>query len=81
MIDYLLSRSLSSFTFHLHLHLRRTHSDVVIGGVIVTPDFLKTLNLEGPSHTSLIGTVTALYDVGYVALKPPPNPLEASKEI
>ncbi len=34
------------------------------GGVIVTPDFLKTLNLEGPSHTSLIGTVTALYDVG-----------------
>lgn len=36
----------------------------VFGGVIVTPDFLSTLHLEGPSHTSLIGTVTALYDVG-----------------
>lgn len=36
----------------------------VFGGVIVTTDFLKTLDLEGPSHTSLLGTVTALYDVG-----------------
>lgn len=36
----------------------------VFGGVIVTQDFLRTLNLEGPSHTSLVGTVTALYDVG-----------------
>lgn len=34
------------------------------GGVIVTPDFLDTLNLSGPEHTSLLGTVTALYDVG-----------------
>lgn len=34
------------------------------GGVIVTPDFLNTLNLGGPEHTSLIGTVTALYDIG-----------------
>ncbi|KAM0795019.1 general substrate transporter [Usnea florida] len=36
----------------------------VFGGVIVTPDFLNTLNLGGPEHTSLLGTVTALYDVG-----------------
>lgn len=34
------------------------------GGVIVTQDFLDTLNLSGPEHTSLLGTVTALYDVG-----------------
>lgn len=32
--------------------------------MIVTPDFLKTLDLAGPEHTSLLGTVTALYDVG-----------------
>lgn len=30
----------------------------------MTPDFLDTLNLSGPEHTSLLGTVTALYDVG-----------------
>ncbi|KAF2230698.1 general substrate transporter [Viridothelium virens] len=34
----------------------------VFGGVIVTPDFLDTLGLNG--NTSLVGTVTALYDVG-----------------
>lgn len=44
--------------------------------MIVTPDFLDTLNLSGPEHTSLLGTVTALYDVGcffgavYVLLAP-----------
>ena len=32
--------------------------------MIVTPDFLQTLKLEGPENTSLIGTVTAIYDVG-----------------
>ena len=36
----------------------------ISGGVIVTQDFLDTLDLSGPSHTSLLGTVTALYDVG-----------------
>lgn len=36
----------------------------VFGGVIVTPDFLRTLDLEGDRHTWLLGTVTALYDVG-----------------
>lgn len=30
------------------------------GGVIVTPDFLDTLKLNGPENTSLVGTVTAL---------------------
>ena len=34
------------------------------GGVIVTQDFLDTLNLDGPEHTSLLSTVTAIYDVG-----------------
>ncbi|KAF4636964.1 hypothetical protein G7Y89_g1102 [Cudoniella acicularis] len=34
----------------------------VFGGVIVTEDFLNTLNLNG--KTSLIGTVTAIYDIG-----------------
>ena len=32
----------------------------VPGGVIVTPDFLDTLKLNGPENTSLVGTVTAL---------------------
>lgn len=32
----------------------------VLGGVIVTPDFLDTLKLNGPENTSLVGTVTAL---------------------
>ena len=35
-----------------------------VGGVIVTDDFLDTLNLRGPEHTSILGTVVALYDVG-----------------
>lgn len=36
----------------------------VFGGVIVTPDFLKVHNLVGPTKTSLLGTVVALYDIG-----------------
>ncbi len=32
--------------------------------MIVTQDFLDTLNLSGPEHTSLLSTVTAIYDVG-----------------
>jgi len=36
----------------------------VFGGVIVTPDFLKVHNLGGDSKTSLLGTVTAIYDIG-----------------
>jgi MFS family permease len=34
---------------------------VFTGGVIVTQDFLDTLGLNG--NTSMIGTVTALYDI------------------
>jgi hypothetical protein len=34
----------------------------VFGGVIVTQDFLNTLDLNG--KTSLVATVTALYDIG-----------------
>jgi MFS family permease len=36
----------------------------VFGGVIVTRDFLRVHNLAGDEHTSLLGTVTAIYDVG-----------------
>lgn len=32
--------------------------------MIVTPDFLEVHNLAGPSKTSLLGTVTAIYDIG-----------------
>lgn len=34
----------------------------VFGGVIVTDDFLTTLNIVG--NTSLQGTITAIYDIG-----------------
>ncbi|KAL9610430.1 MAG: hypothetical protein Q9167_004855 [Letrouitia subvulpina] len=36
----------------------------VFGGVVVTKDYLDTLNLGGPEHKDLLGTVTAIYDVG-----------------
>lgn len=35
-----------------------------IGGVVVTQDYLDTLDLNGPERTSLLGTVTAIYDIG-----------------
>ena len=31
---------------------------------MISQDFLQLHNLEGPSKTSLLGTVTAIYDVG-----------------
>lgn len=34
----------------------------ILGGVVVTPDFLDQLNLTG--NASLISTVTAIYDIG-----------------
>ena len=37
---------------------------LIQGGVIVTQDFLNTLHLGGTKNTSLLGTVTAIYDVG-----------------
>lgn len=37
-------------------------SDFEPGGVIVTPDFLDQLDLNG--RTSLVSTVTAIYDIG-----------------
>ncbi|GKZ62809.1 hypothetical protein AnigIFM49718_010234 [Aspergillus niger] len=36
----------------------------VFSGVVISQDFLQLHNLEGPSKTSLLGTVTAIYDVG-----------------
>ncbi|GKZ19580.1 hypothetical protein AbraIFM66951_011297 [Aspergillus brasiliensis] len=36
----------------------------LFSGVIVTQDFLKVHDLEGPSKTSTLSTVTAIYDVG-----------------
>ncbi|KAL8962994.1 MAG: hypothetical protein Q9193_000696 [Seirophora villosa] len=35
-----------------------------LGGVVVTQDYLDTLELNGEGRTSLLGTVTAIYDVG-----------------
>ncbi|CRL21187.1 Sugar/inositol transporter [Penicillium camemberti] len=36
----------------------------VFSGVIISHDFLRLHNLEGPTNTTLLGTVTAIYDVG-----------------
>lgn len=36
----------------------------VFSGVIVTPDFLKSHHLEGPANTTMLSTVTAIYDIG-----------------
>lgn len=36
----------------------------VFGGVIVTKDFLRVHGLEGSEHTNMVGTVTAIYDIG-----------------
>ena len=52
---------------HSLIPLTRLHSGYdqgVFGGVIVTPDFLQVHNLGGDEHTSLLGTVTAIYDIG-----------------
>lgn len=49
-------------------HCDRFHTSWLIcpctGGVIVTQDFLNTLKLNGPENTKLLGTVTAIYDIG-----------------
>lgn len=31
---------------------------------MVTKDYLDVHNLNGPEHTDLLGTVTAIYDIG-----------------
>ncbi|KAJ5288760.1 hypothetical protein N7478_001790 [Penicillium angulare] len=36
----------------------------VFSGVVITKDFLELHNLEGPSKTKTLSTVTAIYDVG-----------------
>lgn len=36
----------------------------VFSGVVISQDFLRLHNLEGPTKTTLLGTVTAIYDVG-----------------
>ncbi|KAL4963229.1 sugar porter family MFS transporter [Aspergillus stella-maris] len=36
----------------------------VFSGVVVTPDFLEIHDLVGPSRTTILSTVTAIYDVG-----------------
>ena len=32
--------------------------------MIISQDFLRLHNLEGPTNTTLLGTVTAIYDIG-----------------
>ncbi|KAL9042056.1 MAG: hypothetical protein Q9180_000863 [Flavoplaca navasiana] len=36
----------------------------VFGGVVVTDDYLELMDLNRPSRTKLLGTITAIYDVG-----------------
>ncbi|KAJ5757376.1 general substrate transporter [Penicillium nucicola] len=36
----------------------------VFSGVVISQDFLRVHDLEGPTRTTLLGTVTAIYDVG-----------------
>ncbi|KAL2870461.1 sugar porter family MFS transporter [Aspergillus lucknowensis] len=36
----------------------------VFGGVVISPDYLRVHDLEGPSRTNLLSTVTAIYNVG-----------------
>ncbi|KOS37204.1 hypothetical protein ACN38_g12011 [Penicillium nordicum] len=36
----------------------------VFSGVIISRDFLRLHNLEGPTNTTILGTVAAIYDVG-----------------
>ncbi|KAJ5081528.1 general substrate transporter [Penicillium alfredii] len=36
----------------------------VFSGVVISQDFLQLHDLQGPSKTTLLGTVTAIYDVG-----------------
>ncbi|KAJ5921051.1 general substrate transporter [Penicillium verhagenii] len=36
----------------------------VFSGVVISQDFLRLHGLEGPTKTTLLGTVTAIYDVG-----------------
>ncbi|KAG8525913.1 uncharacterized protein KY384_000675 [Bacidia gigantensis] len=36
----------------------------VFGGVVVTDDYLVVHNLKGPEHSDILGTITAIYDVG-----------------
>ena len=35
-----------------------------LGGVVVSEDFLKVHDLEGPTKTTTLSTVTAIYDIG-----------------
>jgi len=41
-----------------------TNINISLGGVIVTDDFLVLHDLVGPSRTSVLSTVTAIYNVG-----------------
>jgi len=50
---------------HCLNYFQKGHHLTITGGVIVTEDFLNTLNLNG--KTGLIGTVTAVYDLGCFA--------------
>jgi MFS family permease len=36
----------------------------MIGGVVITEDFLELHDLVGPTKTTTLSTVTAIYDVG-----------------
>lgn len=43
------------------------YDQAVFSGVIVTDDFLELHDLVGPSRTTMLSTVTAIYDIGCFA--------------
>lgn len=40
------------------------YDQAVFSGVIVTDDFLVLHGLAGPEHTTVLSTITAIYDIG-----------------
>jgi MFS family permease len=63
---------MSLFGYDQGVFSKRLHScenqfipiDLFLGGVVITKDFLQIHNLEGPTKTKTLSTVTAIYDVG-----------------
>ncbi|KAL8869995.1 MAG: hypothetical protein Q9174_003856 [Haloplaca sp. 1 TL-2023] len=55
--EFSVGRQASSYSISAEL-------DILAGGVVITQDYLDTLELNGEAKTSLLGTVTAIYDIG-----------------
>jgi hypothetical protein len=64
IINIILTDSSGISAANVSVPSRFGYDQGVFGGVVVTDDFLKTHNLGGDQHTQLLGTVTAIYDIG-----------------